>query len=241
MITKTLHDGSSKQFFIGRVLEVNHVMEERNCSDTMDYSDFRTVNAIYALVWLGTENVKPRPYDVKSGPMPRDRTAPLELSSWDKVETLDIIDQFAWIDCTNTFAHRNGFSIAPVVDTFDMQLLHGGPMMLDNLATWQVLIAAHRDARLVEQIAVQKAEDDDAAARNAAAAKRAATATAKLEASRAAANEDFKKLPAKGTAVTVDGVTGRVFWTGVTKYRGSFAARYGVKNERGEVAWGKVG
>ena len=128
-----------------------------------------------------------------------------------------------------------------MADTFDMQLLHGGPLMLDNLATWKVLVAACRDARLAKQ-AAQKAEDDAAeAARNAAAAKRAATAAAKLEASRAAANEDFKKLPAKGTTATVLGVTGKVFWTGVTKYRGSFAARYGVKNERGEVAWGKVG
>ena len=235
MITKTLHDGSSKQFFIGRVLEVDQVTETRNCSDTMDYSDFRTVNAIYALVWLGTEGVKPH------GGVSGRRNTYMEPTSWSKVETLDIIDQFAWVDCTNTFADLNGFSLFPVADTFDMQLLHGGPLMLDNLATWKVLVAARRDALLAE-LAAQKAEDDAAeAARNAAAAKRAATAAAKLEASRAAANEDFKKIPAKGTTATVDGVTGKVFWTGVTKYRGSFAARYGVKNERGEVAWGKVG
>ena len=239
MITKTLNDGSSKQFFIGRVLEVDQVTETRNCSDTLDYSDWRTVNAIYALVWLGTEGVKPH-----SGVSGRCSTY-VEPTSWSKVETLDIIDQFAWVDCTNIFADRNGSSLFPVVDTFDMQLLHGGPLMLDNLATWKVLVAARRDV-LLAVFAAQKAErvalsQEAEAARNAAAAKRAATAAAKLEASRAAANEDFKKLPAKGTTATVLGVTGKVFWTGVTKYRGSFAARYGVKNERGEVAWGKVG
>ena len=46
MITKTRNDGSSEKFFIGRVLEVDQVTETRNCSDTMDFSDFRTVNAI---------------------------------------------------------------------------------------------------------------------------------------------------------------------------------------------------
>ena len=215
MITKTLDDGSSEKFFIGRVLEVDQVTETRNCSDTMDYSDFRAVNSIYALVWLGTEGVKPH------GGVSGRRNTYMEPTSWSKVETLDIIDQFAWVDCTNTFADLNGFSLFPVADTFDMQLLHGGPLMLDNLATWKVLVAARRDALLAE-LAAQKAEDDAAeAARN--------------------ANEDFKKIPAKGTTATVDGVTGKVFWTGVTKYRGSFAARYGVKNERGEVAWGKVG
>lgn len=161
MITETLHDGSSKQFFIGRVLEVDHVTETRNCSDTMDYSDFRTVNAIYALVWLGTEGVKPH------GGVSGRRNTYVEPTSWSKVETLDIIDQFAWVDCTNTFADINGFSLFPVADTFDMQLLHGGPLMLDNGATWKVLVAARRDALLAE-LAAQKvaaalpysAEDD---------------------------------------------------------------------------------
>lgn len=235
MITKTNSDGSSEKFFIGQVLEVDHVTEERNCSDTMDYNDFRTVGAIYALVWLGTEGVKPR--STAKGRS----TAQLERSSWSKVETLDIIDQFAWVDCTNTFSYRNGFSIAPVADTFDMQLLHGGPLMLDNLVSWRELTCERQEQRRAN-LAAQAAEYEAAEMVKATASvKRTAVAAAKLEVSRKAANEAFKKIPMKGTMATVDGITGTVFWTGVTKYRGSFAARYGIKNAGGAVAWGKVG
>lgn len=235
MIIKTLSDGSSEHFFIGRVLQVDETIETRNCSDTLDYSDWRSISCKYALVWLGETGVKPH-----SGRSGR-RIACVEPPSWRATENLDIIDQFVWVDCTNTFAYRGVAAHFPVVDTFDMQLLHGGPMMLDNLAIWKVLDAARADAHAAEG-AAQKAKAAAAeAARDAAAAKRAATAATKLEATRAAANEDFKKIPAKGAMATVDGVTGKVFWTGVTKYRGSFAARYGVKNDRGDVAWGKVG
>lgn len=235
MITKTLHDGSSENFFIGRVLQVDETTEDRNWSDTMDYSDWRTTACKYALVWLGESGVKP--HGGRSGR----RAAHVEPTSWGVTENLDIIDQFAWVDCTNTFAYRNGSSLFPVADTFDMQLLHGGPLMLDNLATWRGLTLRRQEQHDAE-MAAQKAKSDAAEADKAAAsASRAAAAVAKLEASRAAANEDFKKIPAKGAVATVDGVTGNVFWTGITKYRGSFAARYGVKNERGEVAWGKVG
>jgi hypothetical protein len=35
----------------------------------------------------------------------------------------------------------------------------------------------------------------------------------------------------------VDGFTGKVFWMGVSKYRGAYNARAGVKDSKGEVAW----
>ena len=35
----------------------------------------------------------------------------------------------------------------------------------------------------------------------------------------------------------MDGFTGKVFWMGVSKYRGAYNARAGVKDSKGEVAW----
>jgi hypothetical protein len=234
MITKTNSDGTIEKLFIGRVLEVEKTSEQRNWSDTMDYSDWRTTNCTYALVWLGPVAVPPTLYGGRQHTY-------AERCSWQVEKQLSVGEQFAWVDCTGLFADRNGHGLSPAVDTFDMQLLHGGPLMLDNLVTWRQL-TLDRDREQLKAVAARRAEADAAeAVKAAASAKRSAAAAAKLEASRAAANEDFKKIPAKGAMATVDGVTGKVFWTGVTKYRGAFAARYGVKNAQGVVAWGKVG
>ena len=233
MITKTNSDGTSKKLFIGRVLEVEKTTENRNCSDTLDYSDFRTTACTYALVWLGEVGVLPTARGRQ--------TTYSEAFEWEATQQLSVGDQFAWVDCTNLFADRNGCSLSAEVDTFDMQLLHGGPLMLDNLVTWRQVTLQRKEQYLAERAAAKAEYDAAEAVKAAASAKRTAVAAAKLEASRKAANEDFKKIPAKGAMATVDGITGKVFWTGVTKYRGTFAARYGVKNERGEVAWGKVG
>ncbi|MBM3301367.1 MAG: hypothetical protein FJY85_15615, partial [Deltaproteobacteria bacterium] len=45
--------------FPNRVVRVQRMTEERNWSDTLDYSDWRSTNVVYALVWLGTHGVPP--------------------------------------------------------------------------------------------------------------------------------------------------------------------------------------
>ena len=67
--------------------------------------------------------------------------------------------------------------------------------------------------------------------------KQQAKKQAKEDALRSEAEKLLARIPAKGTMVTVDGFTGQVFWTGVSKYYGKFNARAGVKNSKGEVQW----
>jgi|688.fasta_scaffold184366_2 hypothetical protein len=39
----------------GRVVRIERTMQSRNMSDTLDYTDIRTVECVYALVWTGGE------------------------------------------------------------------------------------------------------------------------------------------------------------------------------------------
>ena len=66
---------------------------------------------------------------------------------------------------------------------------------------------------------------------------RDAKKTAKEAVLKAEAEKLLSRIPAKGTVVTVDGFTGKVFWAGVSKYYGAFNARAGVKDSKGEVRW----
>lgn len=221
-----------QRLFQGRVLRVVHGSEHRNVSDTLDYSDWQTVKTAWALVWLGTHGVPP---SMTTGrPVTGD-----EVYSWerDRIRELTIGEQYAWIDCSNVFADRNGFALYPEADTIDMQLLHGGPEMIEGLAAWEAFHKA-RCEKLAEEHrkATEEREAREAAEkakRDAAAAKRAAkAAVAKAEAEKLLA-----RIPAKGTLVTVDGFTGKVFWMGVKSYYGKWNARAGVKNAKGDVQW----
>ena len=217
-------------FFPHRVVRVQRLTEERNWSDTLDYSDWRDVTAVYALVWLGTHGIPPE----KVNGSGRIRTD-LEPFKWDadKARDLEPHEQFGWIDCTNLHADRNGYALHPTEDSFEMQMLHCGPAMFDALAAFDAHVARMaEEARLRGEAleAARKAEEAKVAAKQAA-------KEAKDEALRQAAEALLARIPAKGTVVTVDGFTGQVFWTGCSKYRGKWNARAGVKNSRGEVAW----
>jgi hypothetical protein len=223
--------GGPKRFFEGRVLRIEKTTETRNWSDTLDYSDHRTTDCTWALVWLGTHGVPPQA---------RGRIATsLETYSWeaDKARDLEVHEQYAWVDCTNLLADRNGYRLVPTVDSFDMQLLHGGPAMIEGLAVWE----EHSRVVRAKFEAAKKAQEEEAAARSAAVKAKAEARQAKLAekhlVGKAEADEQMARIPAKGTQVTVDGFTGRVFWTGVTKYRGTWNARAGVKDSKGNVIW----
>ena len=235
-ITSTTRDQRTGQttaksvLFQGRVLNVLKSTERRNWSDTMDYSDWRSTECTYALVWLGTHGVAPRERD---GRLMTHATP----ASWDTPRELEIHEQFAWVDCTNLWCDRGVDHLEPVVDGIDMQLLHGGPEMLDAYPAWEAARTAICNARAAEQM---RQDAERAAAEKAEADKRAARAAKKASKEAALKSEAEKllaRIPAKGTAVTVDGFTGRVFWVGVSKYYGKFNARAGVKDAKGNVAW----
>jgi hypothetical protein len=226
---------TSEVYFQHRVLRIEKTTETRNWSDTLDYSDHRSTECTWALVWLGTRNVPPSPHHYAGERI----LAYIDALKWDadKVRDLEVHEQFAWVDCTNLFSDRNGYSLSATVDPFDMQLLHGGPEMLDGCAAWEAFhtarmarIEAERAAKRAEQAAIAAAEKAKKDARQ---AKR----DAKLQAEKAVAEGQLARIPAKGTTVTVDGFTGKVFWIGVSKYRGKWNARAGVKDSAGNVQW----
>jgi len=215
-------------FFPHRVVRVMKRTENRNWSDTLDYSDWRDVTAVYALVWLGTHGIPP---ETRHGMI---RTN-LEPFSWDadKARDLEPHQQFGWIDCTNLYADRNGYALHPTEDAFDMAILHNGPEMFDALASFDAHVARLAEEARLEAEALE-------AARKAVEAKVAAKVAVKAqkdEALRIEAEKLLARIPAKGTAVTVEGFTGQVFWSGVRKFRGRWTARCGVKNSAGEVVW----
>ncbi len=233
-ITKTNYKVNSGAFesidtlFAGRVIRIQELSEIRNWSDTLDYTDMRSVMATYALVWLGTHGVPPHVWHGR-------QKADAVPASWLEPRTLEFHEQFAWIDCTNMFVDRNGYALKAEVD--GAYGMFGETLMWANLIAWESHHKAVAEEKAEELRIKQEAHQ---AAKAAATAKKAAS-KAKCDAKdailKASAEGMLARIPAKGTEVTVDGFTGKVFWTGCSKYRGVWSARAGVKNGKGEVAW----
>ena len=228
------------EVFVGRVLRVEHTPETRNWSDTMDYTDYRTTNCTYALVWLGTHGIPPEHINTDR---PRAhwgslRGAHEQLPDYltDKVRELEYFEQFAWVDCTNLHGDR---MVSKLVNaqTDAATFVSGDPLMWANFIAWKSYQKAESDRRLnAAQVALEAArkEKED---REAVAAARAAKREAKAAATKVDAEAAFVNLPANGTELTVKGFTGRLFWKKVTQFRGTWAARFGLKNTKGDVAW----
>jgi len=231
-ITKT--DSTSittETFFRGRVLKVEKTIESRNWSDTLDYTDFRSTECTWALVYIGTHGVAPH---TRVG-----RTITYHApASWETPRDLEAGERFAWVDCTNLFADRNGYRLAAEVDAMGDLLIAGGvENIYDQLAAWEAHHKAVRDAHLAEQerIAARRAEEEKI--RREREESRLARKQAKDAIGKAVAEALLPRIPTKGTVVTVDGFTGKVFWIGVNKYRGVWSAKAGVKDSRGVVRW----
>lgn len=219
---------SVNTLFADQVVRIETVVETRNWSDTLDYTDMRSVTATYALVWLGTHGVPPHSWHGR--PM-----ADVVPASWLEPRTLEFHEQFAWVDCTNMFVDRNYYALRAEVD--GETGMFGEPLMWANLIAWEAYHKAMTVKRVEELRIKQEARQ---AAETAVAAKKAASKArrdAKDAALKAEVEKFLARIPAKGTKVTVDGFTGQVFWCGVSKYRGVWSARAGVKNAKGEVAW----
>lgn len=213
--------------FAGRVVRIERQTEIRNLSGTLDYTDNQSVDAVYALVWLGTHAAPGRDHGYNR-PMTY-----ASASQYGQPRELKAEEQFAWIDCTNDFTWRGCDSLAPAVDeTLDA----GAVAALPVWEAHQTFLAAERAAKAAAERAKWEEMKRVEAEREAA---KAAKKAAKLEASKAAADADYVMVaPMKGSVVTVAGFTGTLFWIGVKEYRGQYGVRIGVKDAKGNVQWG---
>lgn len=234
-IIKSYHDNKtnlqdSEILFEGKVLKIETTLEERNWSDTLDYSDYRTTTCTWALVWLGDHGVLPSRYHGIATARPMTQ---LEAADWMVRQPLAAAEQFAWIDCTNLFSDRYGYSLHATTDENWKQAAFGGPVMWENYLLWQAAqeqlkVDAHKatDERLIAEAKLKAAADAKAAAK-----------TAKDAALKSVAEALLTRIPAKGTTVTINGFTGKIFWTGVSKYHNAWNANAGVKDAKGLVQW----
>jgi hypothetical protein len=146
---------------------------------------------------------------------------------------LEPIERFAWVDCTGLFIDLGCPHRTPEVDTIDMQLVFGGEEMFEDLKTWeQALINEREELNNRAAEAAQKALQEQQKK-----AKKEAEKLAKEQSKQTEAQKLLSQIPSKGTQVTIDGFTGEIFWTGVSKHRGSYNARAGVKDSKGNVIW----
>lgn len=196
----------------GRVIEIRRFRDHRNMSDTMDYSDWQTVDCCEALVWLGEEN-HPGGYE------------------WHASRPLEFHEQFMWVDCSNHFSDRFGYVSIPEVDVHPG---NGEPIMWANLIAWR----SHQEGLRKEFVARQEAEHAERRARFNAELAARHEREKKSEEEKAAAEQLLRiYAPAKGTSVTIDGVTGTVFWSGVKCYRNKWRSTVGVKDKYGTANW----
>ena len=240
-ITKSRYNSETNKYnketsegFAGRVVRIMQRSEYRNLSDTLDYSDFQTITATYALVWLGTHGLAGRRERGYVGDLPRvDHDSQFRISCGDAARDLAAHEQFGWIDCTNAFVWRGCDELVPRVD----EVLDAGAVAA--LPVWEAEQKRLDDERLAQIAADKVRREAEAAAEAAKKAAREAKKAAKLEASKAAADADYVMVaPMKGSIVTVAGFTGTLFWIGVKEYRGQYGVRIGVKDAKGNVQWG---
>jgi hypothetical protein len=199
-------DALTKSEYVGHVLEVKTTRETRNMSDTLDYSDYRTVDCISALVWLGEVG---HPHG----------------NEYIEARPLEFWEQFTWIDCSNHFADRSSCIFLPEVDASP----HDGanPLMWTNYLAWVSHKTAEEKRKTTERL--REMQEREEALRTAQATEAAAQAAAQALLD--------KYCPPRGTSVTIDNISGQVFWSGVKKYRGRWRSTVGVKDKSGTAHW----
>ena len=211
--------------FEGRVIKVNKFSARRNMSDTMDYTDFQSVECVEALVWLGTHGQPPM---LSGKPWVRgsyDTTPARELEYW---------EQFAWVECSNHFVWRG-------CDRHDAEVdaeinTSGDPLMWVNYIAYEGWQKANAEASVrEEQVRFEAARAETQ--------RRASVKAARTAKDLSKRDEVAKQLitaPKNGDRVTVGAVTGKIFWTGVTKFYGKWSARAGVKDATGTAHWCEI-
>ena len=198
--------------YAGRVIEVRRYKDRRNMSDTLDYNDWRTVDCCDALVWLGVEG-HPGDYE------------------WNPRRPLEFHEQFKWVDCSNHFSDRCGYTVHPEVDVHPGS---GEPIMWVNLIAWR----SHQEGLRKELVAKREAADVERREQFNAQLAADAAKKQKVEEEKSAAEQLLRVYaPAKGSVVTLPHVTGTVFWMGVKMFRGAWRSTVGVKDGQGNAHW----
>lgn len=131
----------------GQVVSVTKSLERRNMSDTLDYTDFQTVECTTALVYRGRS--APR-----YGWMPvSDQNPELPVPVEARFEELDVSNHFAW---------RGQAITTAVADP----LWSWSAEMLEDYGAWKATVdekarkAAERQAQEALRLAVEKAEKE---------------------------------------------------------------------------------
>ena len=206
--------GYSQHDYSGRVIEVRRYKDLRNMSDTLDYTDWRTVECCDALVWLGVEG-HPGNYE------------------WNPSRPLEFHEQFMWVDCSNHFSDRCGYTLHPEADAWTSES-RGDPLMWANLLAWR----GHQEALRKEKVAQKEAADVERRERFNAQLAAERAKKQKVEEARLAAETLLQEhAPPKGTVVTYGELTGTVFYHGVKFWYGAWRSTVGVKDERGTAHW----
>lgn len=196
-------EGDPITTYEGRVVARYDLRLNRNHSDTLDYSDFQTAQVVKIVVKLDAPCAEHH-YPVNPLYRVGDTFAEIEVFT----------SQYTW-------RHPSDYVDATVDASPEL------------IAEHEAFLASRRAEMAAEaaRLAQEAAEEEKKLV-----AKRA-VAEAREAVLKGAAEAVLAGMPEKGTRVTVCGmrypepVEGTVFWKGVTKYRGKWAAKIGVKRD----------
>lgn len=135
----------------GRVLEVVKYKATRNLSDTLDYSDYQTVECTDALVYYGRA-------------VPADHKGHYWLGSkiYNAGDEIPVPERFGHVDCSNLFVWRGSDHRVAEIDAN----FAANPEMLEDYNAWkayheeQARIAAEKRAKWEAEEKVRKAEEE---------------------------------------------------------------------------------
>lgn len=115
-VPNTSIESHTTRTHVGRVVEVKRFKATRNMSDTLDYSDFQTVNCVTAVVYMGrvlTQDAVDYPgYDY----------AWFNGKKHLVGDKLELADRFTEVDCSNHFAWRNSSQSTAFVDDMTAEM-----------------------------------------------------------------------------------------------------------------------
>lgn len=99
-IINRLSNGTETREYVGRVVKVEKYVGNRNWSDTLDYSDYRSTDVTEALVYMGRTM---KEWDRERGGYVHEVERPIGK-------------RFETIECTNLFCDRGAAFLTPIVD-----------------------------------------------------------------------------------------------------------------------------
>ncbi len=117
---------------LGRVVRIRNYEAQRNFSDTLDYSDFRTAQIVEALVYRGRMGQKSIWYNDPGA----------------RLVDISLAERFIWVDCTNIFVWRGSEHRFPVVDE-ECSWPEG---MKEDLAAWDRIQGYKEHCAAVERL-----------------------------------------------------------------------------------------